>query len=114
MGVVTGVRVDIRGLRAENLLRETKALSYAMKRLHEGTKARVPVLDGDLRDTSRILSISDTFAGVLYDRIYSRKQEERDWQKHPHGGQARFVRETWDRDMTEALDILIDRMTSGL
>lgn len=113
MGVVSGVRVDISGLRADRLLAETHALRYAMKHLLEGTRKRVPVLDGDLRDSSSIIEYSDTFAGVLYPLIYSRKQEERTWQKHPHGGQAKFVFDTWEEDMTEALLILIDVMTDG-
>jgi hypothetical protein len=112
VGAVAGVHADLSGLRADVLLGETDALGVALRYLHERTKQRVPVLDGDLRDSSDLIKISPKFGGVTYPLIYARKQEERDWQKHPHGGQAHFVAETWDVDMDEALNLLIDAMTA--
>jgi hypothetical protein len=112
VGAVHGVRVDLSGLRAENLLAETDALGPALDVLREGAARRAPKLTGWLAESVKAHKIS-TMGAVTSDLIYSRKREQRSWQKHPHGGEAHFIERAFEEDMPAALDALIDRMTSG-
>lgn len=123
MGAIYDVRVDLSGLKARELLIETGAMDKTMDFLLDRTRDKVPVYDGwagatghapgTLRENGRVLKIDETFEAVTYDVIYASKQELRDWQKHPSGGQSHYVSDTWDLDMDDALDLLIDVLTSG-
>lgn len=123
MGLVSVVNVDLHGLEARELLAATGALDKAMDFLLDKTRGRTPVysgwagatgyVSGALRESAHVIKMSETLAVIEYPLPYSRKQEEREWQKHPSGGQAHFLRDTWDIDMDEALDILINTMVAG-
>lgn len=93
----------------KNLIIEKNALQPALEHVRDIAQSRAPILTGRLRTNGKTDN-SGEFGRVYFTLIYARKQEQRDWQKHPHGGQARFLASAFATETEEVMRIIADQI----
>jgi hypothetical protein len=71
--------------------RERQALNAGGDALARAANVRAPRLSGRMSQSWHTVVLSDSEAVCYNSAIYSRKQHERTWQQHVHGGAAKFL-----------------------
>lgn len=98
----------------DQLAEETRAIEAGLKVIKDLAESRAPILTGRLRSSGQITTSSGTSGTVSFRLIYARKQEERGWQKHPHGGQAHYLASAFIDGADKAMSAIADRLFEGL
>jgi hypothetical protein len=82
------------------------ALQAGGDELATAANRRAPRLSGRMSQAWHTVALSDDECVVYNSAIYARKQHERTWQQHVHGGAAKFLALAVDLDADSILDRL--------
>jgi len=89
------------------------ALRMASEAVLGESNNRVPVRDGDLRD-SGTTAVSGDEAAIGYDTPYAARQHEEIGWNHPNGGQAKFLETALNDRADDVMQILATGIGRGL
>ncbi|WZH52912.1 MAG: minor capsid protein [Nocardioides alkalitolerans] len=74
----------------------------------------VPVDQGDLRRAGEVLAVSDECAAIVaYDIPYAARQHEDTTLNHPRGGEAGWLRKTFERNEQRYVDHIANAIRSA-
>jgi hypothetical protein len=102
-------RLDLSRFNATARIRETGAMEDGLGHLRDVAASRAPVLTGALRASGFTLAFGMS-GKVVFPLIYAAKQERRDWQKHPQGGQSRYLKSAFDTETDEVMRIIGEKL----
>ncbi|MBB0990006.1 hypothetical protein G6009_00685 [Dietzia sp. SLG510A3-30A2] len=89
------------------------ALRMAAEAVLGESNNRVPVREGDLRDSGKA-AVSGDEAAVGYDTPYAARQHEEIGWNHPNGGQAKFLETALNDRADDVMKILATGIGRGL